>query len=58
MSADTKKVPAHPESPNTEQKPEETRKKSGLPIKTHVKAGPGGVNQDGQSSGVSDGAVS
>ena len=52
MSADTKKVPSRPESPNTEQKPEETQKKSALHIKTNVKAGPGGLNQDGNSSGV------
>ncbi len=52
MSADKKKIPSRPESPNTEQKPEETRKQSGMPTKTHVKAGPGGVNQDGPSSGV------
>jgi hypothetical protein len=58
MSADTKKVPARPESPSTEQKPEKTPKKSGLHIKTHVKAGPGGDNQDGNSSGVSDGGLS
>ena len=53
MSADTKKVPSHPESPSTEQKPEETQKKSGLHIKSNVKAGPGGTNMDGSSSGVS-----
>ena len=48
MSADTKKFPVPPpESQNTEQKPEETRKKSGLPIKSNVKAGPIGNNQDG-----------
>jgi hypothetical protein len=54
MSADTKKVPSRPESPNTEQKPEETQKKSGLHIKTNVKVGPIGDNQDGSSSGVSN----
>ena len=53
MSADTKKVPSRPESPSTEQKPEETQKKSGLHIKSNVKAGPIASNQDGGSSGVS-----
>lgn len=55
MSADTKKTPSRPESPNPEQKPEETQKQSGIRTKTKVKAGPGGDNQDGPSSGVSRG---
>lgn len=54
MSADTKKVPSRPEPQNTEQKPEEMRKKPGITMKTKVKAGPGGENQDGGSSGVKD----
>ncbi len=54
MSADTKKVPARPESPNSEQKPEETQKKPGIATKTKVKAGPIWPNQDGGGSGVND----
>jgi hypothetical protein len=52
MSADKKKVPSRPESPNAEPKPEEAQKKSGMATKTKVKAGPIGNNQDGPSSGV------